>query len=125
MSLVMIIFAVLACLFHLMAFVMESLLFMRPAIHKRFGARTTEQAEAVRLFAFNQGFYNLFLVIGCLLGMWLWGTGHVAAGSALLLFSCASMAAAGVVLFASAPDKLSAAVMQALPPAMVILLYLI
>ncbi|MGB1582121.1 MAG: DUF1304 domain-containing protein [Nevskiales bacterium] len=125
MSITMTILAVVACAFHLMAFVLESVLFMQPKVHKRFGARTTEQAEAARLFAFNQGFYNLFLVVGCVTGMLLWQAGHVAVGSTLLLFTCASMAAAGIVLLLSAPNKASAALMQALPPALVIILYLL
>lgn len=125
MTITMTVLAIVACAFHLLAFVLESLLFMRPQVHKRFGARNTEQALAARLFAFNQGFYNLFLVAGCVGGMISWESGHYAVGATLVLFTCASMAAAGLVLLASAPNKASAALMQAVPPAMVILLYLV
>lgn len=125
MTITMMVLAGLACAFHLLAFVLESLVFMRPQVHKRFGARTTEQAQAARLFAFNQGFYNLFLVAGCVGGMIAWQLGHVVAGSTLVLFTCASMAAAGLVLLLSAPNKASAALMQAVPPALVIILYLV
>ncbi|MDX1496804.1 MAG: DUF1304 domain-containing protein [Salinisphaeraceae bacterium] len=125
MTITMLALAIFACLFHLLAFVLESCLFMRPQVHKRFGARSTEQAEAARLFAFNQGFYNLFLVIGCVTGIVAWDLGHDLVGSTLVLFTCASMAAAGLVLLISAPNKLSAALMQGLPPALVIILYLL
>ena len=125
MNSAMIVFAVIACLFHLMAFVLESLLFMRPKVHKRFGARTTEEAQAVRLMAFNQGFYNLFLVVGCVAGMLLWQQGNVPMGSALVLFTCASMTAAGLVLAMSAPEKIRVALYQAVPPAIVLGLYFV
>lgn len=116
-------FALIASLFHLLAFVLESLLFMRPKVHKRFGTHTTEEAQAARLFAFNQGFYNLFLAAGCLGGLALWQLGDATVGATLVMFSCACMAAAGLVLLASAPNKASAALMQALPPAFVLGLY--
>lgn len=116
------VFALLACMFHVMAFVLESLLFMRPKVHKRFGAKTTQEAEVLRLFAFNQGFYNLFLAAGCLGGLIGWELGHYAVGATLVLFTCGCMTGAGLVLLASAPNKASAALMQAVPPAMVCLL---
>ncbi len=120
MQTVILIFAVLAALFHVMAFVMESLLFMRPQVHKRFGAQTPEQAEATRLFAFNQGFYNLFLATGCFVGLGLWYTDHVIVGSTLVLFSCACMLGAALVLLSSAPGMLRPAIYQGLPPAIVL-----
>lgn len=124
MTTAMMIFAVIAGLFHLLAFVLESLLFMRPKVYRRFGAKTEAEAQAVQLMAFNQGFYNLFLVIGCVGGLVLWQMGNAAVGAPLLLFSCASMVGAGVVLAFSAPGKLRVALYQAVPPAMVIALYL-
>lgn len=125
MTMTMLIFAVLACLFHLMAFALESLLFMRPEVHRRFSARTLEQAETLKLMAFNQGFYNLFLVIGCVTGMIAWYQGYAVSGATLVIFSCACMTAAGAVLAFSAPDKLRVALMQGGPPAVVIALFMI
>ena len=58
------VFVGLAALLHVLFFVMESVLFMRPDVHRRFGLRTREEAELVRPMAYNQGFYNLFLAIG-------------------------------------------------------------
>ena len=63
------VFALLAALLHVLIFCMESLWFMQPKIYRRFGAADEAEAQAVRLFAFNQGFYNLFLALGILLGI--------------------------------------------------------
>ena len=97
---------------------METLWFMRPGIHRRFGAATTADAEARRLFAFNQGFYNLFLAVGVFIGLGLLHAGgNPVVGQTLVLFSCASMLGAGVVLFFSAGrPMLRAAIMQGVFP---------
>lgn len=112
------IFALLAAALHVLIFCMESLWFMRPGIHKRFGAATTADAEARRLFAFNQGFYNLFLAIGIFVGLAFLNFGdNVIVGRTLVLFSCACMIGAGVVLFFSAGRRmLRAAVLQGIFP---------
>lgn len=111
------VFAFLAAILHVLIFCLESLWFMRPAVHRRFGAATTADAEARRLFAFNQGFYNLFLAIGIFAGLGLLQSGNDMTGRALVLFSCACMAGAGVVLFFSGGRRmLRAAVLQALFP---------
>lgn len=111
------VFAFLAAALHVLIFCMESLWFMRPGVHKRFGAATIADAEARRLFAFNQGFYNLFLAVGIFVGLVLLHVGNVTVGRTLVLFNCACMLGAGVVLFLSAGRRmLRAAVMQAVFP---------
>lgn len=111
-------FAFLAAALHVFIFCMESLWFIRPSVHKRFGAATTTDANAVRLFAFNQGFYNLFLAIGVLLGLViLHAGGDVVIGQTLVLFGCTCMLGAAVVLFLSARrHMLRAAVLQGIFP---------
>lgn len=111
-------FALLAAVLHVFIFCMESLWFMRPNVHKRFGAATTADAQARRLFAFNQGFYNLFLAVGVFAGLaWRDLGGNVVVGQTLVLFGCACMTGAGVVLFISAGRQmLRAAVIQAIFP---------
>ena len=111
-------FALLAAALHVVIFGMESGWFMRPAVHRRFGAATTADAEARRLFAFNQGFYNLFLAIGIFGGLALLDFGgNVTVGRTLVLFNCACMSGAAVVLFFSAGrPMLRAAVIQGIFP---------
>ena len=100
MNLVTQIFAVVAALFHVLAFVMETLLFGRPAVRRILVGRA-ESAPGVRMWAFNQGFYNLFLAAGPVAGLIAAGMGHESVGRALVVYSCAFMAACGVVLFIS------------------------
>ena len=113
--------AAVAALLHVWIFAMESLWFMRPTIYRRFGLQSEEDARTVRSFAFNQGFYNLFLAVGVLAGLGFLWSGEAAAGRALVLFACASMVAAGVVLFLHNDRFLRAAAVQALPPLVAIL----
>ncbi|MCG7985456.1 MAG: DUF1304 domain-containing protein [Candidatus Thiodiazotropha lotti] len=91
---------------------------MRPSVYKRFGAITRKDAESKRLFAFNQGFYNLFLAVGVFVGIaLLYGGENVIVAETLVLFSCACMFCAGVVLlFSGGRRMLRAAVLQALFP---------
>jgi len=90
--------AVVAALVHVWIFVLESLWFERPAVWRRFGITSDADVRVVRSFAFNQGFYNLFLAIGVAIGLGLWATGSADAGRAIVAFACGSMVAAGTVL---------------------------
>ena len=108
--------AVVAALIHVWFFVMESLWFTRPTVWRRFGITSEADAAVVRSWAYNQGFYNLFLAVGVALGLGLVATGDIASGRVLLLFACGSMVAAGVVLYLHNPHFLRAAAVQAAPP---------
>lgn len=112
------VFAILAAALHVVIFGMESVWFMRPGVHRRFGAATVADAQARRLFAFNQGFYNLFLATGVLAGVaLLHAGGNAMVARTLVLFGCACMVGAGIVLFASAGiSLLRAAIVQAIFP---------
>jgi putative membrane protein len=112
MSFVAQIFVVIAGLFHVAVFAMESLLFRKPSTYKRFLVKDETEAAAARPWAFNQGFYNLFLAIGALGGL-IWGGDK---GHAIALFACACMSGAGLVLVASDRRMLQAAATQAVPP---------
>jgi putative membrane protein len=118
-------FAGLSALLSVMFFVLESLLFTKPAGRATF--RTTpEQAEATRIWAFNQGFYNLFLAIGIVVGIALMVTGRSVTGGPLVLFGCASMLGAAVVLVVSGGKAfLRGALMQGLPPLVAIVTLLL
>ena len=108
--------ALVAAAIHVLFFVMESVTFTRPETYRRFFVGSTADAETVRPWAFNQGFYNLFLAVGAVAGVLAVNAGQVAAGRALVLFACGSMAAAGVVLIATDRRFLRPGLIQALPP---------
>jgi putative membrane protein len=105
--------AIVAALVHVWFFAMESLWFMRPSVWSRFGLASEEHARIVETFAFNQGFYNLFLAVGALAGLALVAMGDGVAGRAIVLFACSSMIAAGIVLFRFNPRG---AALQIVPP---------
>jgi putative membrane protein len=108
--------AAIAALIHVWFFALESLLFERPTVFRRFGLRSAEDAAVVRPMAFNQGFYNLFLAAGIAVGLLLIANGQEPAGRAIVLFACACMAGAGIVLLATNRRFLAAAGLQAGPP---------
>jgi putative membrane protein len=109
-----------AALIHVWFFVLESLWFSRPAVWARFGLTTDDEARTVRSFAFNQGFYNLFLAAGIAGGLLLIATGNAVTGRPIVLFSCACMVGAGVVLVASNRHFAAGGALQAVPPLVVI-----
>ena len=113
--------AVLAALIHVWIFVMESVWFMRPSVHGRFGLKTLEQATVVRSFAYNQGFYNLFLAVGVAIGLGLIWAGQTEAGRAVVFFACGSMVAAGAVLVLHSSRFARAAALQIVPALVAIL----
>ena len=113
--------AAIAALIHVYFFVLESLWFMRPAVWARFGIESDEDARVTRSFAYNQGFYNLFLAVGVVIGIVLVALGDTAVGRGITLFSCGSMLAAGTVLFVNNRSFLRAATIQAGPPLIAVL----
>ena len=117
--------AVIAALVHVYFFVLESLWFERPAVAARFGLRTADAIAAVRPMAFNQGFYNLFLAAGIAGGLLLVATGNAVTGRPIVLFACACMVGAGVVLLASNRRFAIGAALQAVPPLVAIVATLI
>ncbi|MBV1853126.1 DUF1304 domain-containing protein [Catellatospora tritici] len=117
MNLIAQVFAALAGLLHVLIFVMESVLFRRPQVHGRFRTRP-EDLDAVRPWALNQGFYNLFLALGALGGVVVVHTGPVTVGATLALFSCACMLGAALVLIATDRRMARAALTQGLFPAL-------
>ena len=124
MTIAALVFAGLAALLHVYIFTMESLTWTSPRTRATFGT-TAEEAETTKLLAFNQGFYNLFLAIVTGVGIVALALGHTGVGTALILAGIGSMAAAALVLMASARDKLRAAVVQGTLPVIGIILLLI
>jgi putative membrane protein len=116
MPLIASIAALIAAAFHVLFFVLESVTFSQPRVAARFGLTTPEQIAAVRPMAFNQGFYNLFLAIGIVGGLVLVAAGSTDAGRAIVLFACACMVGAGLVLLSTNRRFVRSAAIQAVPP---------
>lgn len=110
------VFVTLAAALHIAIFVMESISWTRPSIWKRFGVASQEAADTTRPLAYNQGFYNLFLAIGAILGLIFYGVGMHAAGLALILFTTGSMVAAAIVLVTTGRGYLRPALIQGVLP---------
>ncbi|AFE06568.1 hypothetical protein COCOR_05774 [Corallococcus coralloides DSM 2259] len=114
------VFAVIAALIHVLFFVMESIVFSRPKVWKRFGLKSQADADVVKPMALNQGFYNLFLAVGVLVGVVLVHTGAVASGVAAVVFGCGCMLLAALVLVSSNRKFLKASIVQGALPALAI-----
>ena len=69
------VFGALAALLHVYIFVMESVQWTQPRVWKRFGVPDQAAADTTKPMAYNQGFYNLFLAIGAILGIVLYWAG--------------------------------------------------
>lgn len=116
----------LAGLIHLYIWVLESLLWRRPSTWRTFGLRSQEDSDTVRPMAFNQGFYNLFLVVGVVLGLlFFWAWGDTVIGATLILFAAGSMVTAALVLILSSPKLARAAAIQGVAPLAGIILFLL
>lgn len=96
---------------HVFIWVMESLLIDGKQARATFGVRT-EDLEAIRPWAYNQGFYNLFLAVGCFVAVGLAATHHDTSARTLGYFACGSIVAAAVVLISYDRTKAAAAAKQ-------------
>ncbi len=96
-----------AAVLHLAFFVLESVLFRLPVGRRIFGVRAENDSAPLRLFAVNQGVYNLGLAVVVLVGIVLtmssdaWGIGIV-----VVITGCAVMVLAGIALAVTAPKHL-------------------
>ena len=109
------VFAVMAGLIHVGVFITESFLFTHPRFSSLFLTRG-EDVAVVRLWAVDQGWYNLFLAAGALGGVVLVHTWDERAGRTLAMFACGCMVVAGVVLFVSERRLWRGSLGQAVPP---------
>ncbi len=113
------VFAGLAALLHVYIFWLESL-GLPTTGRKAFGV-TAEQAEVMKPWAYNQGFYNLFLAIGTGAGIYATKCSEEV-GVALVTFGTGSMLAAALVLITSDPSKARGALIQGTFPAVALAL---
>ncbi|MCW2973200.1 MAG: hypothetical protein JWN72_1473 [Thermoleophilia bacterium] len=119
MQWIAIVLASVAVAVHVLAFVLESVLWMRPRVFRRFGVSTEAEAACMRLLAFNQGFYNLALALLVTIGLVLMpSSGDTElVGKALICAGTGCMAIAGIVLAASGWRFWRAALLQFTPAA--------
>ena len=130
MILASLLFAFLAAALHVFIFTMESLTWTRPATWKRFGVASQPDAETTKSLAYNQGFYNLFLAIGALIGVGLVafagaGSAQAVAGWTLIFSCCGSMLLAAAVLALTGRKYLRAAATQGATPLLAVVLGLL
>lgn len=116
MSTVCQIAATLAGLVHLAIFYLEAVVFTRPSTYRRFLIADDQQAAVIAPWAFNQGFYNLFLGIGTMTGVLVWLAGKPHQGQALIGFGCGCMLAAALVLLGTDRRMARAAAVQGVLP---------
>lgn len=120
-----------AAALHVVFFVLESILFRRPAGRRLFGVRAEQSSAPLRLFAVNQGIYNLAIAIVAAVGIGLLltapaGDDLAVAGLAVTIAGCSIMVVAGAALALTAPPRLlGAALAQGLPPAAAIVALLV
>ncbi|MDV8075754.1 DUF1304 domain-containing protein [Rhodococcus sp. IEGM 1370] len=112
------VFAAIAAALHVVIFVMESVLWSKPAIWAKFGVASQNEADVVKPMAFNQGFYNLFLAVGIVMGLVLGGS----AGDAVVYFACASIVGAAIVLATGGAKYFRAAFVQGITPLIALIL---
>lgn len=125
MTTVALIFAGLAAALHVFIWTMESLTWKQPKTWKRFGLESQADADTTAPLAFNQGFYNLFLALGAIIGIVCVAKDCDTAGWTLIIFSCGSMVAAAIVLVSTGRKYAQAAVTQGLFPAIAVIAALI
>ncbi len=121
------VFAGIAAAIHVYIWVLESVLWTRESTRRTFGVRSAEDADTLRVMAYNQGFYNLFLALGVVVGLVLLWSGVDVAGLVLTLFACACMVLAALVLLTADSRMRRAALVQGAAPlvAVVLLAYVL
>lgn len=121
-----VVFATISALIHVLIFFLESVLWSRPVIWRRFGVKSQGDADVVRPMAYNQGFYNLFLALGAGLGLTLMGWSSASVGGVwqggiwVLLFALFSMLLASIVLISTNRRLWRSVLIQGLAPVLAI-----
>jgi putative membrane protein len=127
LTLIGLVLAGMAATLHVAFFVLESILFRLPVGRRVFGVRPEADSAPLRLFAVNQGLYNLGLAIVVFVGIVLVVLDASSPiGVAVVVAGCSVMALAGAALAATAPRRtLPIAAAQGLPPLIAIVALLL
>lgn len=102
--------ALLPALVHIYIFCLESLWWGKKRTNEVFGV-DAQHVEVLRPWAYNQGWYNLFLAGAVASGVVWGGLG----GTVLAGYGVISMILASLVLVLSAPSKAKSAAVQGVP----------
>ena len=119
------VFVALAAVLHLYIWWMESVAWRRPVVWRRFGLASQADADTTAPLAYNQGFYNLLLAVGAVLGVVLYWAVSEPVGFALVALSAGSMVAAAAVLLSTGRERLRAAATQGTLPLLGLLFFLL
>ncbi len=122
MALSMMIAAGIAGVFHILFFILESVTWGKSISNKIFRIQEGE-VETVRLWAFNQGFYNFLIAVGTFVGIWLVQNKRPGIGYTFLVNNCAIMLGAAIVLVVSKPKMYRGALIQGIPPLVFLILF--
>lgn len=106
------VFFAIAAFVHIGFFIFESFILQKPNAHKILKISEVEH-NAIKVWAFNQGFYNLFLAIGVFIGLYHVLQKQVMIAGLMTGFSAACMLVAGIVLWFSVPRMRKYAYIQA------------
>lgn len=109
----------LAGLLHIWFFVLESVVF-RTRGYRVFGV-TADDVDTVAFGMLNQGFYNLFLGAGVLVGVVGSWRGWDPQGSTLVVYGCLFMIGAALVLVVARPTMARGAAVQGVLPLLALL----
>ena len=116
--------AALAALLHVYIFYMESIAWTSPRVRSTFGT-SPEEAQATKEMAYNQGFYNLFLAGGAVVGLALYWTTLHEVGFGLIFFCGTCMVLASFVLVTTGRRFWRAALLQGALPLAALILFVI
>ena len=121
MPTISLVFAGLAGVLHVGFFVLESILFRKPFAYRSFGVKDEAEAEMLSFSMLNQGFYNLFLGLGVIVGVIGCVRGWDPQGSTLVVYGALFMVGAALVLVVAKPAMARAAVVQGALPLLALL----
>lgn len=125
MAIVASVFVSFAAVVHLAVFGSQTIAWSSPSVWRRYGIATQRDADVTRPLAYTQGFHNLFLAGGAVVGLVLYWTTLRHVGFGLVFFSCTCMVLASVVQLTVGGRKPSAAVLQGLPPLVGLALFVV
>ena len=107
--------AAISGLIHVLFFVMESIIWLEPAIYETFQVESLADAEVLEVYVKNQGYYNLFLAIGIFVALAL-AAKQPEISTALITYISAFMVGAAIVLLFTIPAMITGVFIQGLPP---------